>query len=78
MTPRLIVTCATDHDGAYWTARVSCNGASREFHNRYGTWQTDRRPRADSDWPRGAARREAAPAVAAVLQRRVGRKARRG
>jgi hypothetical protein len=76
VSPRYIVTCVEPVDD-HWQARVSLNGTTRLFHDRYGSWQTDRRPRADGDWPANVERREALPEVARVLQTRVGRKAKR-
>jgi hypothetical protein len=74
--PRIIVTVVRQHPDGYWTANASVDGATRSFHNRFGSWQTDRRPRADADWPAGVEQREAAPAVAAALERHLPRWAR--
>jgi hypothetical protein len=49
----------------YWRANASIAGQTRTFHNRFGTWQTDRR-RSD-DWPARVVRREALPAIARAL-----------
>lgn len=59
------------------SANVSCDGATREFHDRTGSWMTDRRPRADADWPPAVQMREAVPRVAALLAQRARREERR-
>lgn len=59
----------------YWRANVSLGGRTRTFHNRYGSWQTDRR-RSD-DWPPRAIRREALPAIARALTLKIRRLERR-
>ena len=65
-----------ERDGAgHWRANASVNGSTRTFHNRYGTWQTDRR-RSD-EWPPVVIRREALPAIARALQAKVRRLERR-
>lgn len=61
--------------GGWWVANASVAGQTRTFHNRYGTWQTDRR-RSD-DWPPAAARREALPAIARALTQKIKRLERR-
>jgi hypothetical protein len=58
----------------WWRARASVNGTTREFHDRYGSWQTERKR--GEPIPRDA-RREARPEVAAALERVVRRLERR-
>ena len=62
-------------DAGYVTANASVNGTTRAFHNRFGSWLTDRR-RGD-DWPAAVTHKEALPHVAAALQRRAAQLLRR-
>jgi hypothetical protein len=64
-----------EHVGGHWRANASIAGQTRTFHNRFGTWQTDRR-RSD-DWPPRAIRREALPAIARALTHKIRRLERR-
>lgn len=59
-----VTKLSKDADG-HWSANVSVNGSTRTFHDRFGSWMTERR-RSD-DWPPTVARREALPPVAALL-----------
>lgn len=61
--------------GEYWQVNASLGGRTRTFHNRFGTWQTDRR-RSD-DWPPAVMRREALPAIARALTQKIRRLERR-
>lgn len=61
--------------GEYWQLNASLGGRTRTFHNRFGTWQTDRR-RSD-DWPPAVMRREALPAIARALTQKIRRLERR-
>lgn len=72
MADSVRITRVERHDGErpYVTANASVNGDTRTFDDRFGSWQTDRRPRADADWPRSVERRDALPHVAAALQKR--------
>lgn len=73
--PRITVTKLARHEPEgerpYHTARVTINGTTREFHDRFGSWMTDRR-RSDN-WPASIAMREASPAVARALAKKARR-----
>lgn len=71
--PRFIIT-RLRHEGGYWRARVTVDGAGVDVDRRFGSWQADVRngPRRRSFHRAGVH-----PAVALELQRRVRRLERR-
>jgi hypothetical protein len=58
-----------DNGHSYYTANVTIEGVTREYHDRHGSWMTDRLPK--DDWPKSVAMREALRPVAEALSIRV-------
>lgn len=66
--PQVTVTKLTFEPG-YWSARVSVDGATIDVDRRHGSWQAVVR---DAPGKRSFHRVEVVPALAALLQKKVG------
>lgn len=66
---RITVTKVEYHEEGYFTANASINGETRTFHDRFGSWLTNRK-RSD-DWPSQVLYREASRSVARKLEEHV-------
>lgn len=55
-----------EHNNLWWSATITLDGESRVFHNKHGSWHTDRRE--GDDWPKGVTMQEAIPDLAKTLQ----------
>jgi hypothetical protein len=66
-TTRITITKVEYHEEeGYFTANASINGQTRTFHDRFGSWLTDRK-RTD-DWPPNVLHKEAPRPVARKLE----------